>query len=552
MAQRPAQELQSNQEDTARQDLDVLGREILNPVSNWALFWKPRYLAASSTLVHLPYLFWLVENHAPLRVVQLGIGDGVAYLAVCQAIDKLRLDAACWGISPPGSDTEATSAALESNKRLYDDFSIVKIEKMATAHRHFRNAGIDLLIINAPLDDETANLLKSNWEGLLSDRGLVVILDSTVRMTESGATSWLDPLLAAHPGIELDQGEGLVTLLIGDDQNSRVKRLADLELGVAGYRESRQVFRSLGDGIVAQARVGDLEDTRQADSESLTGARDELDKKRQELANARSSEEDALQQLAAARAKNFDFQTEYEEVQAKLADAERSAAEIQKVKSALADTEARLSTTEQALTEAELKLTEAAEKHADLETQLSVKDHQAEAKDAEELALLKSQYQMRLADIAELGHSIARKDDELQRLKLQHDDDVMQRYILAKLGETHLHLHTVLNQPHRFRANRRAKEKVADEIRLVDSSGLFDAEWYCASYPDVEDSGIEPVRHFATQGAYELRNPGPDFDSFEYHKFYPDVTAGGVAALIHYARNGKSEGRRTFPVGEGS
>lgn len=547
MSQPPAQELRSQHDEAARHSLDVLGREILNPISNWALFWKPRYLAPSPALVHLPYLFWLIENHAPRRVVQLGVGDGVAYLGVCQAIDKLRLDAACWGISLPENGREASCAAIENSEKFYDDFSIVKAEKMATAHRHFRNGGIDLLIVNTPLDEESAALLNSEWKELLSERGLIVVLDSTTRMTESGATSWLDPLLAAHPGIELDQGEGLVTLVVGADQNSRIGRLADLELGMAGYREARQVFRRLGDSIVARTRVSDLEETLDADSKSLTEARNELARNRDELAKARSSEEDAVQQLAATQARIFDLQNERQELRSRLADAKKAEEEVDRLK-------AERGTLEDELSKAGEKLAEAEKARTDFEEQLSAKDDQVVAELSEataELARLKSRYQDRLADIAELGHSISRKDDELEQLKAQHDDGVMQQYILSRLTDTRSHLQAALYQPHRLRAYKRAKKRIAEEIRLVEASGLFDAEWYCASYPDADDSGIEPIRHFVTQGIYELHNPGPDFDSFKYHKSYPDVTAEGIAALIHYVRNGKNENRRIFPVGDG-
>jgi len=49
-------------------------------------------------------------------------------------------------------------------------------------------------------------------------------------------------------------------------------------------------------------------------------------------------------------------------------------------------------------------------------------------------------------------------------------------------------------------------------------------------------------------GAYELRDPGPQFSSLRYHKAYPDVTAGGSPALMHFLRNGMAEGRTAFRV----
>jgi hypothetical protein len=81
-------------------------------------------------------------------------------------------------------------------------------------------------------------------------------------------------------------------------------------------------------------------------------------------------------------------------------------------------------------------------------------------------------------------------------------------------------------------------------MRLISDSGLFDGDWYLQTYPDVAQAKADPLRHFVRSGAYELRDPGPDFSSLKYHLANPDVTAAGMAALIHYVRSGKSEGRK--------
>src|SRR5487761_377041 len=39
------------------------------------------------------------------------------------------------------------------------------------------------------------------------------------------------------------------------------------------------------------------------------------------------------------------------------------------------------------------------------------------------------------------------------------------------------------------------------ELRIMENSGLFDADWYTANYPDVSLSGMDPLRHYALVGA---------------------------------------------------
>ncbi|MBR0673269.1 glycosyltransferase [Roseomonas soli] len=78
-------------------------------------------------------------------------------------------------------------------------------------------------------------------------------------------------------------------------------------------------------------------------------------------------------------------------------------------------------------------------------------------------------------------------------------------------------------------------------------SGLFDAEYYLASYPDIATAGSEPFEHFFDHGYTEGRRPNPYFDPLWYLSQYPDVAQGGLNPLLHYALHGDAEGRRAGP-----
>jgi glycosyltransferase involved in cell wall biosynthesis len=79
--------------------------------------------------------------------------------------------------------------------------------------------------------------------------------------------------------------------------------------------------------------------------------------------------------------------------------------------------------------------------------------------------------------------------------------------------------------------------------RIVLKSGYFDEIWYLGHYPDVGNSGIDPLRHFIQFGGSEKRNPGPAFDTLYYLQSNSDVRLSGMNPLLHFLRYGNKEGR---------
>lgn len=100
--------------------------------------------------------------------------------------------------------------------------------------------------------------------------------------------------------------------------------------------------------------------------------------------------------------------------------------------------------------------------------------------------------------------------------------------------------------------NRQEKKKKltkrSQKVRTaIVSLGIFDAEWYLSFYPDVADSGMDPLDHFTAFGDREGRSPHPLFDAQWYLERYPDVAAAGVSPVLHYIERGASEGRDPGP-----
>jgi FkbM family methyltransferase len=81
------------------------------------------------------------------------------------------------------------------------------------------------------------------------------------------------------------------------------------------------------------------------------------------------------------------------------------------------------------------------------------------------------------------------------------------------------------------------------EATLPKEIAGFDREYYLKQYPDVAESGMDPMEHYLLFGWKEARNPSEFFDSTEYLAAHPDVAEAGMNPLEHFLKHGMSEGR---------
>lgn len=90
--------------------------------------------------------------------------------------------------------------------------------------------------------------------------------------------------------------------------------------------------------------------------------------------------------------------------------------------------------------------------------------------------------------------------------------------------------------------------KFAEEIRVIEQSGMFDRQWYLDQYPDVAALDIDPIQHYLRIGAKLNRNPSTKFDTGYYILAYRDVALDGINPLLHYILWGRDEGRQPRPA----
>lgn len=87
--------------------------------------------------------------------------------------------------------------------------------------------------------------------------------------------------------------------------------------------------------------------------------------------------------------------------------------------------------------------------------------------------------------------------------------------------------------------------KIGSDRALFANSDLFDAGDYLQLYPDIAESGIDPLEHYVHHGVAEGRHPSRRFDAAHYVTEHPDAKD---SPLRHYLLLGRQQGAAIRPV----
>src|SRR5712691_6242529 len=88
-------------------------------------------------------------------------------------------------------------------------------------------------------------------------------------------------------------------------------------------------------------------------------------------------------------------------------------------------------------------------------------------------------------------------------------------------------------------------EALFSDYEEVRKSGLFDAEYYLVTYPDVAERNVDPLVHYLEEGAGEGRNPYPGFDAAFYLEQCRRRGERPNNPLLHFIRVGAARGFKT-------
>ena len=91
------------------------------------------------------------------------------------------------------------------------------------------------------------------------------------------------------------------------------------------------------------------------------------------------------------------------------------------------------------------------------------------------------------------------------------------------------------------------KSIVDTQVEAIEKSGMFDAGYYFAMYPELSQAGVDPLRHYCERGWREGKNPCDDFDTLSYLETYKDIREADINPFWHYVVAGASEQRIAVP-----
>lgn len=147
------------------------------------------------------------------------------------------------------------------------------------------------------------------------------------------------------------------------------------------------------------------------------------------------------------------------------------------------------------------------------------------------------------SDQTTLRQQLEKRQTELNVLRTESQQRIHRLERLLQWLRVHAHRHAAAA----YRESRSYKKALPKQVAVLETSPLFDAEWYCKQYPDVAQANIKPAEHFIKFGAIDGRHPGPLFSTEFYLTYYEDVAASGQHPLLHYLRYGKEEKREIYP-----
>lgn len=276
----------------------ALPEQTLPPISSKVMFWRPRYLAQSQWLQHVPFYFWLTEVLEPKLVVEPCVNSAVGYFAICQAIDKLNLDGVIYGAL--GSQCDG-KRVLTYNYDHYREFSSLVAVDETTFLAGFAEHSIDILVLkhDSPLLASEAGL--ACVQQRISSNGVVLIHGSTLPALHDKHHDWRSRYLS----FELTLASGLLLLCMGPQVPSRLQALINQSREPSGQRVIHNIYARLGAAsednwhrVAQQQQLQQLRETLKRADDKQAELTQQLQLQQQQAAaalNGITAERDSLQ-----------------------------------------------------------------------------------------------------------------------------------------------------------------------------------------------------------------------------------------------------------------
>ena len=303
---------------------------------------------------HVPFAMWLVEQHKPRLMVELGTETGVSLAAFCQAAAAVDLVCDIHGVdSWEGDSHTGHYVGIYEDLRAYlseKGYGFVHLHRMLfdEALALFEDDSVDLLHIDGYHTYDAVRHDFESWRPKLSSRAVVLIHDIHVKKADFGVWKYWQELRQDYRSVDFKHSNGLGVISLDEQPPSWLSSLtAEVSGGTLALRPfARNLFQALGDRPLEVAVA----------QEALTRA----EKLAQALAQA-----DNLAQERLAEAHKLDEQLRT--TQAALAEADELA--LVRLESTV-QLDAQLRTTQAALARAEELVEQRQQDWASLDAQL--------------------------------------------------------------------------------------------------------------------------------------------------------------------------------------
>ncbi|SDE30558.1 hypothetical protein SAMN05421538_105206 [Paracoccus isoporae] len=336
-----------------------------------AAFWAPRHVAASPVLGQVPFLFWLSEVTSARQIVQLGMDDGIAYMALCQAAERLNGNSLCLALD--SGEVTLSSGMNYQHITQYTDFSeiVADVDDISSLPEE-----VDLLVIGAPLERVGWDLLCDEILPKLSGSAVIAVINPKKVLADQvakralGEDDW--PRLTLRPVVS--DGAEVLVMLRGSDQPEQLRRLARQAPDQSSWRTMRQAFNRLGQGLVAIQQSRDLRREKKDMTGRLKENLAEIKSLKSEVKSADAAEKTQHDRQAEMAARLHDLQQVLEEIEASKSDliaesetlraqCEAARRDAEEATGALADAKSGADMAKAALEQARTELSEARKSH---------------------------------------------------------------------------------------------------------------------------------------------------------------------------------------------
>lgn len=233
-----------------------------------ALLWTPSYVRDDKILWHVPFLFWLLEATRPRLYVEIGVGEGVAYMAVCQALHRMRAHAHCYAVGlwqDADGNIEVPERLAARNADLYEDFSQILKDGVERSAHAIDDGSVDLMLVDLTQDSSVAKSLQQTWVPKLSSNGILLL--NGINHGDPTIAVLVEALASKSPTIQMPGGDGLLVVLPGRGPDEELANIAALTPDDPAHKLIVQMFTRLGAGAYHEVharegaeRFDDLDD----------------------------------------------------------------------------------------------------------------------------------------------------------------------------------------------------------------------------------------------------------------------------------------------------